>query len=200
MPTLTRRQTVLFAAAALAAGPASAADPGLRPTPVETEGPFYPHTLPPETDPDLIHTGSRQARGEPLDLRGRILGVDGRPVQGAVVEIWQCDADGRYIVQGGVDPGFQGYARLKVDAQGEYAFRTIRPVPYDGRTAHIHYKVYRPEGRVLTTQMMIAGNPENERDSVYRCLRPEDRPLSVAAFQPGTDGFAWTTRFDVVLA
>ena len=87
---------------------------------------------------------------------------------------------------------------MKVDADGRYAFRTIRPVKYPGRTPHIHYKVFRPDGRVLTSQFVIAGEPTNERDGVYRSVRPEDRDLVTAVLKRGGEG--WITSYDIVLA
>src|SRR4051794_37356480 len=110
---LTRRDALVSCAGLAFAGPASAAT-GLRPTPAQTEGPFYPDVMPPETDPDLVQIGQRQAKGEMLDLSGKVIGIDGRPVAGATIEIWQCDANGRYIAsadasRGGGDPGFQGF-------------------------------------------------------------------------------------------
>jgi protocatechuate 3,4-dioxygenase beta subunit len=200
MPSPTRRDAILAASALLLTG----AGERLRPTPAQTEGPFYPDRMPPETNPDLVRVAGqvKQAGGELLHLGGRILDLDGRPVPGALVEIWQVDANGRYIHtadagRGGRDLAFQGFGRTKVDARGHYAFRTIRPVPYSGRTPHIHYKVYRPDGRVLTTQLVIAGEARNQRDGVYRSLRPEDRDLVEAEFRRTGDG--WTTAWNVVL-
>lgn len=206
--TLSRRQAVIGGSVLLAAPAAvgsALAQGRLRPTPAQTEGPFYPDRMPAETDPDLVRVAGqvRGAGGELLQLGGRILGVDGRPVEGAMVEIWQVDSNGRYIHtadagRGGRDLAFQGFGRTRVDAQGRYAFRTIRPVPYPGRTPHIHYKVYRPDGRVLTTQLVIAGEPQNERDGVYRRLAAADRELVSARFERAGDG--WRTNWDVVLA
>jgi protocatechuate 3,4-dioxygenase beta subunit len=203
MIRLDRRQIFLGAPAALVAGRPAFAAGALRPTPAQTEGPFYPDRMPAETDPDLVHVGRRaMAGGELLDLKGAVLDVNGRTVPGAMVEIWQVDANGRYIHtsdagRGGRDEGFQGFGRTKVDAAGMYAFRTIRPVRYPGRTPHIHYKIYRPDGRVLTTQMVIAGEPQNERDGVYRSVAPYDRLLVAADLHRQGDG--WATRFDIVL-
>lgn len=200
---LSRRET-LVAGAALLAAPALAQN-RLRPTPAQTEGPFYPDRMPAETDPDLVRVAGqvRRAGGELLQLGGRVLGVDGQPIGGATVEIWQVDANGRYIhtadaTRGGRDLAFQGFGRTRVDGQGRYAFRTIRPVAYSGRTPHIHYKVYRPDGRVLTTQMVIAGEPQNQRDGVYRSVRPEDRSLIEARLDKAPDG--WRTTWNLVLA
>ncbi len=201
--SISRRET-LVAGSAFIAAPALGQS-RLRPTPDQTEGPFYPDRMPAETDPDLVRVAGqmRRAGGELLQLGGRILGVDGRPVIGATVEIWQVDVNGRYIhtadaQRGGRDLAFQGFGRTRVDAQGRYAFRTIRPVSYGSRTPHIHYKVYRPNGQVLTTQMVIAGEPQNQRDGVYRSVRPSDRDLTEARLERAADG--WTTTWDVVLA
>src|SRR4051812_2156857 len=113
MILLNRRQALLGASAAfLPTGQAFAAG-ALRPTPAQTEGPFYPDRIPAETDPDLVRVGKRAlAGGELLDLRGAVFDVGGRPVAGAMVEIWQVDASGRYIhtadaSRGGRDEGFQ---------------------------------------------------------------------------------------------
>lgn len=198
----TRRDTLLAAAGLAFAKDAFAAGV-LRPTPAQTEGPFYPDVMPPETDPDLVRTGARQAGGDLLDLRGQVLGLDGRPISGAMVEIWQCDANGRYIAsadarRGGGDPGFQGFGRMKVGADGRYAFRTIRPVPYPGRTPHIHYKIFRPGGQVLTTQMLVDGEPRNATDGVFRRLSADERERVVARLERAPTG--WRTQWDIVLA
>jgi protocatechuate 3,4-dioxygenase beta subunit len=144
----------------------------------------------------------RDAGGEILALGGRILDVHGTPIANSVVEIWQVDANGRYLHtadarRGGGDPAFQGFGRVRADEQGRYAFRTIRPVPYSGRTPHIHFKIYRPNGRVLTTQLAIAGEPENDRDGLLRRLSPQERGLVTAEFR--RIGRDWAATWDVVL-
>jgi protocatechuate 3,4-dioxygenase beta subunit len=200
--TPTRRDALLTLAALSLGSSASAAD-ALRPTPAQTEGPFYPDAMPAETDPDLVQIGRRQAKGELLALSGQVLDLEGRPIAGAMVEIWQCDANGRYIAtadarRGGGDPGFQGFGRVKVGADGRYGFRTIRPVSYPGRTPHIHYKIFRPGGRVLTTQMLVEGEPQNQRDGVFRQLAAVDQARVLARLEPAATG--WRTQWDVVLA
>ena len=103
--TILHRRT-LIAAAAAAAGlsrlgswPAGAAEP-LVPTPGQTEGPFYPVTLPADSDHDLVRVAGAAARalGTVTHLEGRVLDRGGRPLAGAVVEIWQCDARGHYQI------------------------------------------------------------------------------------------------------
>src|SRR5207249_8260993 len=100
------------------------------------------------------------AMGQVTHVSGRILNRRGETVRGALVEIWQCDARGIYNHpqqpdRGRRDTGFQGYGRTEVDAGGRYAFRTIRPVAYPGRTPHIHFKVHAPGVGLLTTQMYV---------------------------------------------
>src|SRR5205823_7986622 len=121
-------------------------------TPPLTEGPFYPDRLPLDTDNDLIIVSNAitPAVGEITHLTGRVLGLDGVPVRGAVVEIWQVDSKGVYIHSADSghrqrDTHFQGFGRCPTGAKGEYAFRTIKPVPYTGRTPHIHVKVKQGE-------------------------------------------------------
>ena len=137
-------------------------------TPRLTEGPFYPPRLPLDTDNDLIIVGNSTtpAVGEITHLSGRVLSGSGEPVQGVVVEIWQCDAKGVYLAQGsqrGNDPNFQGFGKFAVNGKGEYRFRTIKPVPYPGRTPHIHFKVKKGDRELLTTQLFINGHPQNVR-------------------------------------
>ena len=134
------------------------------PTPSQPEGPFYPKTFPADRDSDLTQVLGRAARaqGTPLYLSGRVLARDGRPLGNATVELWQCDVHGRYHHAGddGVprDDNFQGYGVATTDAEGRYAFKTIRPVPYGGRPPHLHLRVRAGGGSVLTTQIYIAGD------------------------------------------
>lgn len=143
-------------------------------TPTQSEGPFCPDELPLDHDNDLIRiNGGEQAMGVSCNLYGRVLNQHGEPVPRARVEIWQCDANGRYHHQGdpnnaALDPNFQGFGITTADANGRYRFRTIKPVPYPGRTPHIHAKVKGEGINELTTQLYIAGHPQNARDGLYR--------------------------------
>jgi len=162
-----------FAAVApLAATPALADDRA--PTPRMTEGPFYPNAFPKDVDADLTHIDGRAgaAQGTILDVSGHVVDRAGRPRTGARVEIWQCDATGSYHHVGGIvgDENFQGFGFATTDAEGRYAFRTIKPVPYPGRTPHIHFTVLENNRRRLTSQMFIEGEPGNARDGLYRSL------------------------------
>src|SRR5260221_5106878 len=138
-------------------------------TPQQTEGPFYPVGLPTDTDNDLIQVRGQaaQAMGTVLHLEGRVLDTSGRTLSGALVEIWQCDAQGIYDHprQPGRhrrDSAFQGDGRMLGDAEGRFSFRTLKPVAYPGRTPHIHFKVATAGGSHLITHFYIAGEAQKE--------------------------------------
>ena len=150
----------------------------------------------------LINGALRYARGQPSWVEGTVSDTDGRPVRGAVVEIWQCDEQGHYHHPGDsgrADPSFQGFGKVAVDAEGRYRFRTIRPVAYSGRAPHIHVKVKLAARELLTTQLYVQGDAANARDGLWRNLRnEEDRAALTVAFVPGSDGLQ--ARFPIVVA
>jgi len=163
-----------------------------QPTPAQTEGPFYPVALPKDTDFDLLRNGTlAYTRGEPAWVEGQVTDLQGRPVSGATVEIWQCDEGGHYHHPGDgnrADAAFQGFGRVTVDATGAYRFRTIRPVPYGARTPHVHFKVKLAARELLTTQLYVEGDPHNERDGIWRHLAARERAAVTRPFERGADG------------
>ena len=193
-----RRSVVLAAGAAWVATPmgvlrAAAQAAARRPTPAQTEGPFYPVALPADSDADLLVNGTlRYARGQPAWIEGSVSDLDGRPVRGAVVEIWQCDDAGHYHHPGDgarADRAFQGFGRVTVDSEGRYRFHTIRPVAYGGRAPHVHVKVKLAARDLLTTQLYVQGDAGNERDGLWRALRSDDdRAALTRPFVPTQDG------------
>ena len=156
-------------------------------TPWQTEGPYYPDHLPLDQDNDLarVKDDSKPAAGIITNFGGRLLNADGKPLEGASVELWQSDDNGCYIHSRGTqqgkerDPHFQGFGKITTNAKGEYRFRTIKPGLYTGRTRHYHIAVMQNGKRTLTTQLFIAGEPENERDGILRSIRDEAQRLSV---------------------
>src|SRR5215471_1691633 len=147
-------------------------------TPAQTEGPYYPDKLPLDTDNDLlvINNNITPAVGEITYLSGRVLDSTGSPVRGAVIEIWQTDGNGVYIhSQSGNavnrDLNFQGFGRFLTGSTGEYLFRTVKPVPYPGRTRHVHFSIQPPDGQKLITQLYVADDPGNAADSVLNGIR-----------------------------
>ena len=153
-------------------------------TPAQTEGPFYPDQLPLDTDNDLIivNDGITPAVGEITHLSGRILDAKGGPIRNALVEIWQVDNNGVYMhtkdTHAKRDANFQSFGRFLTGTSGEYYFRTIKPVLYPGRTRHIHFAVKMKGHEKWTTQCYIKGEPQNEKDGIYRSIKD---PKALAA-------------------
>ena len=178
-------------------------------TPRQTTGPFFPASLPLDSDNDLVHVrGSASlATGTITHIAGRVSDARGRIVAGAHVEIWQCNAFGRYHHprdrrDAPIDPHFQGYGRSITGNDGLYSFRTIKPVAYPGRTPHIHFAVSADGFERLVTQMYVAGEPRNANDGVLNRVRDSSaRARLIVALEP-VPGAAHELagRFDLVLA
>lgn len=178
-------------------------------TPKQTEGPFYPDKLPLDTDNDLliINDTIDAAVGEVTYLSGRILDANGSPVRNAIVEIWQVDHHGAYLHSGSNnrdkrDSHFQGFGRFLTGRTGEYLFRTIKPVPYPGRTPHIHVAVKVPKQEKFTTQCYVKGHPGNEKDGILKGVRDEKARASlIVDFAPvkGSKIGELAAQFDIVL-
>jgi protocatechuate 3,4-dioxygenase, beta subunit len=207
---LDRRRflTQLSWATALLAVPGAFAEELVR-TPAQTEGPFYPDKLPLDTDNDLliINDTVTAAVGDITWLSGRVLDARGEPIRNALVEIWQCDNNGAYLHSGTTnrekrDKNFQGFGRFLTGSTGEYLFRTIKPVPYPGRTPHIHFAIKMKGRKELVTQCYVKDHPGNARDGIYNSLRDEKVRKSVTvAFDPikGSRIGELAAKFDVVL-
>ncbi len=185
---------------ALLLHPATARTPR-RLTPAQAEGPFYPDQAMADADADLLKNGQVDyTGGQPAWMSGLVSDLDGKPVSGAVVEIWQCDTQGTYRhsrSSGNAPMAFQGFGKVQVGSDGRYRFRTIKPVAYPGRPPHIHVKVKLGNKELLTTQMYIAGEAANGRDFLTRGLAPQERSLLEAAFTRGSDG--WQADFGMVV-
>jgi protocatechuate 3,4-dioxygenase, beta subunit len=200
---LNRRKIVAFVAMpAVWTGVRAQPAPTRRPTPGQTEGPFYPVSIPKDSDFDLLRNGTQSySRGQPAWVEGSVTDVQGKPVAGAQVEIWQCDEAGHYHHPGDggkADPAFQGFGRVTVGADGRYRFRTIRPAAYSGRAPHIHVKVKSGARELLTTQLYVAGDPHNERDFLWRNLGEEGRRAVTVPFVQDSDGLR--ASFPIVVA
>lgn len=173
------------------------------------EGPFYPDRLPLDTDNDLliVNDAITPAVGEITHLTGRVLTATGAPVRNAFVEIWQVDHHGVYLHTGSAnkenaDSNFQGYGRFLTDHKGQYYFRTVKPVPYPGRTPHIHFGVSRNGQRIFTTQMLINGHEQNETDGLFRQIKDAKQRQSILVdFKPLPDSKigALAANFDIIL-
>lgn len=154
--------TLLSAPATAATGrveqpPTVAAEQELPLTPAMTEGPYFKPNSPLRSS--LIEDG---VTGTPILLTGQVLAQDGQPIAGAVVDLWQANANGQYD-----NVGYTLRGHTLTDENGWYAIETIVPGLYPGRTRHFHVKVQPPGGPVLTTQLFIPDEPANLRDRIF---------------------------------
>ena len=145
-------------------------------TPEQTEGPYF---LP--DSPERRSLADPAVRGTPLVVTGRVLTERCRPVSRALLDFWQADGDGEYDVD-----GFRLRGHQFTDRRGRFRLATVLPGLYPGRTRHIHVKVQRPRGRVLTTQLYLPGEAQNDSDGIF------DPDLVMA-------GDGRNARFDFVL-
>lgn len=200
-------RTLTLAGAALSATQLFAQE--LFRTPAQGTGPFYPDRLPLDTDNDLLIINDRitPAVGAVTWLSGRILDARGEPVRNALVEIWQVDGNGAYLHSGTSnkdrrDANFQGFGRFLTGSTGDYLFRTVKPVPYPGRTAHVHFNVKIRGRETFTTQMYVQGEPWNERDNQLNAIRdPKARAALIVPFTPlrGSRIGELSAQFNIVL-
>jgi protocatechuate 3,4-dioxygenase beta subunit len=148
------------------------------------EGPFYKAGAP--TRSILIEPG---IKGTPLTITGRVLDTQGRPLRGALLDIWHADASGAYDNQ-----GYHLRGRLHTDDDGRYTLRTIKPSasgsPTEKRPAHVHVKASFERGPILTTQLYFKGDPWNRQD-------PAVRPSLIMSPQREADGLK--AQFDFVI-
>jgi protocatechuate 3,4-dioxygenase beta subunit len=176
-------------------------------TPPQILGPFYPFMDTPTDSGDL--TGGGRARGTMLYLSGRVVNRQGKPIAGARVEIWQANASGRYTHPNDdnhavpVDEHFHGFAVTITDANGHYAFKTVRPAAYAvtperWRPAHIHFAVTSRLER-LVTQMYFKGDAYNDTDSWLNSSSRKELLITDPVPAAGKEAGAQAVTFDIVL-
>ncbi len=180
----------------------------IKPTPQDTEGPYYPVAWKGDVDFDLLtFNGKAFARGTPLTLTGTVTDTRGAPIANARIEIWQTDDTGKYRHpnddgEAPAQRGFQGYGFSMTDAKGEYRFLTIKPVIYGGRPAHIHLRAIASKFTPLTTQVYFAGeNKESGLLSGFAGFSKERDALTVSPATRIENGkTVLNARYNVVLA
>lgn len=204
----TRRHAIVGAAAV--AGVSAAKASSIVPTSSQVMGPFYPVTRPADRDADLTRVTGRKgvAAGQPIQLIGRIINRRGNPVRGASIDLWQCNAVGRYdhpgdrANPGALDPNFQGFARLRSGRDGEFRIRSIKPSAYDTpigrRTPHIHFAITSWADR-LVTQMYFPGDPHNDVDPLLMQAARRDTLIATAIKRLSADPSALAYRWTIVL-
>lgn len=205
---VTRRHLVVGAVAVASVAAAKAQK--LVPTAGQEMGPFYPILRPADHDADLTRIKSRKgaAMGQPINVIGRIVDLRGNPIRNAQVELWQCNAAGRYDHPGDranpatLDPNFQGFASLATDRDGQFKFRSIKPKDYNTpigvRTPHIHFDIRGRSDR-LVTQMYFPGEPLNDADFLLKDAKPRESLIAEAIDRLSGDPQALAFRWTVVL-
>ena len=181
-------------------------------TPSATEGPFYPNSSMrlADVDNDLVKVMGtvKKAGGEIIRLKGKVMSKDGKMLAGHRIEIWQCDVNGKYlhpsdnrnvIYDNGLQEfqGFQGFGHDVTDINGNYSFRTIKPAIYPGRAPHIHVKVLNGKHEILTTQFYIAGDANNNADSIYRRMSAKQAQSVSMVFTDNNN--VLETNIDVII-
>jgi protocatechuate 3,4-dioxygenase beta subunit len=181
----------------------------------ETTGPMFGDRPLGELDHDLTRQHAGEPLGERISVSGRVLGADGRPLAGQLIEIWQANAAGRYRHavddhDAPLDPNFAGAGRCLTDEDGAYRFVTIKPGAYPWRNhpnawrpAHIHFSLF---GRAFTdrliTQMYFPGDPLFPYDPIFNSIPDaQARERLISRFELDLTEPEWSLgfRFDIVL-
>jgi protocatechuate 3,4-dioxygenase beta subunit len=181
----------------------------------DLEGPLFGSDEVGPEEADLTQQGAGEPLGERIIVQGRVLGEDGRPIPGALVEVWQANAAGRYQHEvdqhpAPLDPNFAGAGRCLTDSEGRYRFVTIKPGAYPWgnhenawRPAHIHFSLF---GRLFTerlvTQMYFPGDPLFEYDPIFQAVRDRRaRELLIAQLDLDVTTPEWALGYtwDIVL-
>lgn len=167
-------------------------------------GPFFPTGYRGETDADLTRIAghAQRAKGQVIEIIGRVLDRHGRPISGARLDIWQANAAGRYAHPEDpaimpLDPDFQGYASIHTGSDGSWKLTTIKPGSYDSpigtRTPHIHMDVNGVKSRNILQMYFPEDEASNHKDMLYDALG-DAAPTSVASAL-GDHRYGW----DIVL-
>ena len=181
----------------------------------ERTGPVFGQDMVRESDRDLTAQHAGEPLGERILISGRLLDEGGKPVRGALIEVWQANAAGRYKHKmdqhhAPLDPNFSGFGRTLTDAEGRYKFISIKPGAYPWgnhanawRPAHVHFSIF-GAGLLsrLVTQMYFPGDPLLAYDPIYNCIPDEKAKqglISMFDWDNTSPEFALGYRFDIVL-
>ncbi len=166
-------------------------------------------------DHDLTRQHEHRPTGQRINVSGRVLDSDGRPVPDTLIEIWQANSAGRYFhrvdrTPAPLDPNFTGVGRCLSDSDGRYRFVTIKPGAYPWgnhpnawRPAHIHFSIFgRAFAQRLVTQMYFPDDPLFDADPIFNSVPdPAARQRMISTFDWDTTEESWALgfRFDIVL-
>lgn len=183
--------------------------------PTELTAPVFGESRVGDLDDDLTRQHDGEPLGERIIVHGRVIEEDGRPVPDTLVEIWQCNAAGRYMHAGDqhpapLDPNFTGLGRTVTDAGGGFRFITIKPGAYPWgnhhnawRPAHIHFSLLgRAFTQRLVTQMYFPGDPLFFQDPIFNSVSDETaraRMISSFDLEHTSPEWALAYKWDIVL-
>jgi protocatechuate 3,4-dioxygenase beta subunit len=181
----------------------------------ELTGPLFSQITIGDHAADLSRGKAGEAIGERIIVSGRVMDENGRPVRNTLIEVWQCNAAGRYLHQGDqhdapLDPNFSGQGQVLTDTEGRYHFKTIRPGEYPWRNhynawrpAHIHFSLFGEAfAQRLVTQMYFPGDPLLPFDPIFNSIAEEKaryRMVSSLDWENSQSEYALAYRFDIVL-
>jgi protocatechuate 3,4-dioxygenase, beta subunit len=179
-------------------------------TPDQILGPYFPtgHTPVPQADLTSLKGTQGLAQGEIIEVTGRVLNLDGEPVRGIPVTIWQANTFGRYVHANDpnpapLDPHFVGCVGIRSDSEGVYRIKTVKPGAYPAgpdwmRPPHIHFEIHGQFERLIT-QMYFPDEPLNACD---RLLNAALRPDLLVAARLSSQGLQSRRilNFDIVLS
>jgi len=192
MMKISRRRFIVATTAASLTPFSAQGEQSITATPSEVEGPFYPVRAQKDRDFDLTRIEGRRgkARGQEIEIVGRVIDTSGHPIEDAVIELWQANAAGRYRhprdpSQAAIDENFQGWAVVPSGKGGGFRFKTIFPGAYPAssgwmRPPHIHFKIRKNEFSELTTQMYFPGHPLNDRDFLLQRKNGAEQAAMIA--------------------
>jgi protocatechuate 3,4-dioxygenase beta subunit len=181
----------------------------------EMTGPVFGHDAVTEGENDLTRQHDGTPIGERIIVGGQVLDEGGRPVSRALIELWQCNASGRYRHKNDnhdapLDPNFTGCGRAVTDAEGRYSFVTVKPGAYPWRNhpnawrpAHIHFSLFGPAFLTrLVTQMYFPGDPLLQHDPIFNSTADEKARLRLVSdfdLDSTKPEIALGYRFDIIL-
>jgi protocatechuate 3,4-dioxygenase, beta subunit len=181
----------------------------------EITGPVFGHSAVAEGDNDLTRHPGGESLGQRIIVTGKVLDGNGRPVPNTLIEIWQCNAAGRYHHKvdqhpAPLDPNFTGAGRTMTDAEGNYHFITVKPGAYPWgnhpnawRPAHIHFSLFGTAFTTrLVTQMYFPDDPLFPFDPIFNSIpdaRARQRLISKFEMDLTQPDWALGFRWDIVL-
>ncbi len=183
--------------------------------PLDVAGPVFPQSFVQDAEADLTTSGKSAPLGEKMVVVGRVTDEDGKPVRRSLIELWQCNAAGRYVHRADthdapLDPNFLGKGQVLTDDAGRYRFVTIKPGAYPWknhsfawRPAHIHFSLFgNAYAQRVITQMFFPGDPLLALDPIFNSVPDEAARMRMVAdlvLEQGIEEVALGYRFDIVL-